>query len=115
VDGDNLLHRKDELLKRIKDGEFAHLDKANADVQLADNSAAFIEDPSNMPVICMNAYMGYRAIKRGLDEGADIVICGRSGANLDKYAGLALTNYIQGCRRFTSYWSCCVVAPVGRR
>ena len=77
VDGDNLFNRKDELLGRIKNGEFGHLDKANADVQLANNSAAFIDDPENMPVICMNAELGYRAIKRGLDEGADIVICGR--------------------------------------
>ena len=77
MDGDNLLHRKDELLSRIKAGEFSHLDKANAEVQLAENSANFIDDPENMPVICMNAYLGYRAVKRGLDEGADIIICGR--------------------------------------
>lgn len=77
VDGDNLLHRKDELLGRIKAGEFAHLDKANAEIKLAENSDAFIEDPENMPVICMNAYLGYRAVKKGLDEGADIIICGR--------------------------------------
>jgi hypothetical protein len=77
VDGDNLLHRAQELLSRIKAGEFTHLDKANAEVQLADQSTDFLDDPENMPVICMNAYLGYRAIKRGLDEGLDIVICGR--------------------------------------
>jgi hypothetical protein len=72
-----LLHRKDELLGRIKAGEFAHLDKGNAEVKLADHSGDFIDDPDNMPVICMNAYLGYRAVKKGLDEGADIIICGR--------------------------------------
>ena len=77
VDGDNLLNRKDELLGRIKAGEFSHLDKSNAEVQLHEHAEDFMQDPENMPVICMNAYLGYRAIKRGLDEGADIVICGR--------------------------------------
>ncbi|KIV99008.1 hypothetical protein, variant [Verruconis gallopava] len=77
VEGDNLLHRKDELVGRIKKGEFSHLDKANAHVNLADKSADFLDNPETMPVICVNAYLGYRAIKRGLDEGADIVICGR--------------------------------------
>jgi hypothetical protein len=72
-----LLHRKDELLGRIKAGEFAHLDKANADVQLEKESDAFLEDQETMPVVCVNAYLGYRAIKRGLDEGAEVVICGR--------------------------------------
>ena len=30
-----------------------------------------------MPIVSANAYLGYRAIKKGLDEGADIIICGR--------------------------------------
>lgn len=77
VDGDSLLHRKDEFLSRIKAGEFSHLDKANAEIKFAEHSEDFIEDRERMPVICMNAYLGYRAVKRGLDEGADIIICGR--------------------------------------
>ena len=30
-----------------------------------------------MPVVSANAYLGIRAIRKGLDEGADIIICGR--------------------------------------
>lgn len=30
-----------------------------------------------MPIVCANAYLGYRAIQKGLDEGADIILCGR--------------------------------------
>lgn len=30
-----------------------------------------------MPIVSANAYLGIRAIRRGLDEGADIIICGR--------------------------------------
>lgn len=30
-----------------------------------------------MPLVSANAYLGYRAIKQGLDDGADVIICGR--------------------------------------
>lgn len=29
-----------------------------------------------MPIITASAYLGYRAIKKRLDEGADVIICG---------------------------------------
>src|ERR1700761_7382948 len=77
VDGDDLMHKIDSLLDNIKTGTYSHLDKDNAEVQLTDDSLSFLDDPQCMPIICANAYLGYRAIKRGLDEGADIVICGR--------------------------------------
>ncbi|KAI0427181.1 DUF1446 domain-containing protein [Xylaria sp. FL1042] len=77
VDGDDLMHKVDDLLKNIKNGAYCHLDHENPEVQLAEDSTSFLDDPTGMPIICANAYLGYRAIKRGLDEGADIVICGR--------------------------------------
>ncbi|KAL3961122.1 hypothetical protein ACCO45_006239 [Purpureocillium lilacinum] len=46
-------------------------------VTLADDALAFLSDPEGMPVVAANAYLGYRAVKCALDEGADIVICGR--------------------------------------
>lgn len=67
------MYRLDELLHNIRTGTYAHLDESNAEVTLADDSLAFLDNP----VVCANAYLGYRAIKRGLDAGADIVICGR--------------------------------------
>ncbi|KAK6358325.1 hypothetical protein TWF730_007671 [Orbilia blumenaviensis] len=77
VDGDNLLPRVNSILKKIKSGEYGHLDTTNSDITLAEDSNAFIDDPEGMPIVCANAYLGYRAIKKGLDEGADIIICGR--------------------------------------
>lgn len=54
-----------------------HLDNANKGVHLDKNTLAFLDHPDEMPIVTANAYLGYRAIKRGLDEGADIIICGR--------------------------------------
>lgn len=77
VDGDNLMPKVDSLLSEIRAGTLKHLDGTNPDVKLSGDSLSFLDDPEGMPVVCANAYLGYRAIKRGLDEGADIVICGR--------------------------------------
>ncbi|KAF9892613.1 hypothetical protein FE257_001015 [Aspergillus nanangensis] len=77
VDGDNLTSRADKILRNIRSGALHHLDGANGDVHYDDQTLAFLDHPEKMPIVCANAYLGYRAIKRGLDEGADIVICGR--------------------------------------
>ncbi|KAF3111029.1 hypothetical protein TWF569_007754 [Orbilia oligospora] len=77
VDGDNLLPRVSSVLEKVKSGEYGHLDNTNSDITLAENSDTFMDDPEGMPIVCANAYLGYRAIKKGLDEGADIIICGR--------------------------------------
>lgn len=75
VEGDNLLPRVHDLL--AKDDALPHLDKANSNVQLVKDTKEFMSHPKEMPVVSANAYLGMRAIKRGLDDGADIIICGR--------------------------------------
>lgn len=77
VDGDNLMHKVHSLLPDPTAASKIHLDAANKHVQLAEDSLSFLQDPDRMPIIAANAYLGYRAIKRALDEGADIIICGR--------------------------------------
>jgi hypothetical protein len=77
VDGDNLTSRATAILSGIKTGNLSHLDNTNANVQLEKDTLTFLDHPEDMPVVTANAYLGYRAIKRGLDAGADIIICGR--------------------------------------
>ncbi|KAH4043935.1 hypothetical protein HBH98_117170 [Parastagonospora nodorum] len=76
VSGDDLMGRVDVILENLRAGKYKHLDEDNAGVHLDDIATRFLET-SSMPIVSANAYLGYRAIKRGLDEGADIVICGR--------------------------------------
>lgn len=77
VDGDNLMHKVHQILPDLSTASRVHLDGANRSVKLAENSLSFLDDPTNMPIVAANAYLGYRAIKKALDEGADIIICGR--------------------------------------
>ncbi|PPJ54771.1 hypothetical protein CBER1_04059 [Cercospora berteroae] len=78
VEGDNLLPRIGEILSKAEeDVDLPHLDKNNANVKLEGNSRVFLEHPERNPIVSANAYLGVRAIRKGLDEGADIVICGR--------------------------------------
>lgn len=71
------MHKVRSLLPDPATASKIHLDAVNKDVQLADDSLSFLQDPEHMPIVAANAYLGYRAIKRALDEGADIIICGR--------------------------------------
>ncbi|KAK4556572.1 hypothetical protein LTR86_006143 [Recurvomyces mirabilis] len=75
VYGDDCLHKVHSLL--TKDKALPHLDKENSHVQLEKATEEFLKYPDEMPILSANAYLGMRAIKRGLDEGADIIICGR--------------------------------------
>lgn len=71
------MHKVHNLLKDSPSGHLPHLDHANPQVKLEKNTLSFLQDPENMPIVSANAYLGYRAIKLGLDSGADIIICGR--------------------------------------
>lgn len=75
VEGDDLLPRVSDLLQKSQ--RLSHLDDNNPNVRLAPDSETFMHDPEGMPVVSANAYLGIRAIKRGLEHGADIIICGR--------------------------------------
>lgn len=73
--GDDFMHKVYDFL--TSDEALPHLDSANSNVQLFQNTKAFKQNPSDMPIVSANAYLGMRSIKKGLEEGADIVICGR--------------------------------------
>ena len=77
VEGDDLLSRAYDILGTASNEKLPHLDKVNANVQLAKDTKAFLDDKGTMPIVSANAYLGIRAIRRGLEEGADIIICGR--------------------------------------
>ena len=78
VQGDDVLDRAYEILgTSSQDEKLPHLDKENANIQLAKDTKAFLDDQGGMPIVSANAYLGIRAIRKGLEEGADIIICGR--------------------------------------
>lgn len=75
VEGDDLLPQVSDLLQKSQ--RLPHLDGVNPNVQLAPDADVFMQDPEGMPIVSANAYLGCRAIKLGLEQGADIIICGR--------------------------------------
>lgn len=77
VEGDDLLSKAYEILGTASDEKLPHLDKVNSNVQLAKDTKAFLDDRGGMPIVSANAYLGIRAIRKGLEDGADIIICGR--------------------------------------
>ncbi|KAI1161974.1 DUF1446-domain-containing protein [Nemania serpens] len=76
VEGDNLLPIVHNIVKPDGRGRLPHFDSPNDQVKLARNTDNFLQDP-NKKIVAANAYLGCRAIRRGLEQGADIVICGR--------------------------------------
>lgn len=75
VYGDNLL---DEVKAGLaKTGELPpHLDSENDQVSLMENATALL-DTKGKPIVSANLYLGARGIVKGLELGADIIICGR--------------------------------------
>ncbi|ETS76193.1 hypothetical protein PFICI_11580 [Pestalotiopsis fici W106-1] len=76
VEGDDLTFKVHDILKRDANGKLPHFDAKNEEVQLAKDTENFLNDPKKK-IVAANAYLGCRAIRKGLDEGADIIICGR--------------------------------------
>ncbi|KAK3074325.1 hypothetical protein LTR53_003315 [Teratosphaeriaceae sp. CCFEE 6253] len=77
VHGDDCMTKVHDLLSKDEAGQLPHLDLSNTNVKLEKDTDVFLDHPDSMPIVSANAYLGMRAIKRGLDEGADIIICGR--------------------------------------
>lgn len=75
VYGDNLI---DEVKADLeKTGTLPkHLDSENDKVSLAQNATSLL-DTEGKPIVSANAYLGARAIVKGLELGADIIVCGR--------------------------------------
>jgi hypothetical protein len=110
------MHKVHTLLEK---GKSTHLDHDNANIKLADDALDFLDHPEAMPIVSANAYLGYRAIKKGLDEGADIIICGRvsdaspviaaaawwhgwSEADYDRLAGALIGGHLIECSTYVT-------------
>ncbi|KAK6834998.1 hypothetical protein PG987_009692 [Apiospora arundinis] len=76
VEGDDLLPDVRDILRPDEQGRLPHLDGENSEVKLSGDTASFLDDPRKK-IVAANAYLGCRAIRAGLDAGADIIICGR--------------------------------------
>lgn len=59
-----------------KSGLPPHLDSVNSEVHFPKDTMNLLEDETR-PVVSANAYLGAREIVKGLELGADIIICGR--------------------------------------
>jgi hypothetical protein len=74
VFGDNILP---QIKESLAGGTLpAHLDSVNEKISLAHNVTA-LTDFTKKYAVSANAYLGARAIVKGLEAGADIIICGR--------------------------------------
>lgn len=73
----------DDLYERVKADIDAngllpdHLDIENPNVSLNHVVKNFARNPSASSIVSANAYLGARAIVKGLENGADVIICGR--------------------------------------
>ncbi|PFH62931.1 hypothetical protein XA68_10984 [Ophiocordyceps unilateralis] len=121
VDGDDLMPKLHTFISGTSSSArpLPHLDGENRNVHLAANTSSFLDDPETMPVLAANAYLGYRAIKRGLDQGADIIICGRvadaspviaaaawwygwTETDFDKLAGALIAGHLIECSTYVT-------------
>ena len=78
VSGDDLRSQVGPTMPTSKEQAIPHLDSQNVNVQQTSETYLFTRNPSvPAKVVSANAYLGARSITRALEEGADIVICGR--------------------------------------
>lgn len=114
----------DDLLKEVKT-ELAetgklplHLDSENDKVSLAENATALL-DTKGKPLVSANAYLGARGIVKGLELGADVIICGRvadaspvigaawywhqwSDTDFDRLAGTLVAGHLIECSAYAT-------------
>lgn len=117
VYGDDLLHEvKGELEETGKLP--LHLDSENNKISLAENATALL-DTKGKPPVSANAYLGARAIVKGLELGADVIICGRvadaspvigaawywhqwSDMDFDRLAGTLVAGHLIECSAYAT-------------
>ncbi|KAK5055116.1 hypothetical protein LTR84_012864 [Exophiala bonariae] len=117
VFGDDLLQEvKTELAETGKLP--SHLDSENDKVSLAENATALL-DTKGKPLVSANAYLGARAIVKGLELGADVIICGRvadaspvigaawywhqwSDTDFDRLAGTLVAGHLIECSAYAT-------------
>jgi hypothetical protein len=73
ISGDDIFGNFGELVRV----GLQHLDGCDTEVKLAKETTAYLADPTQFDTVSAHAYLGARAIKRGLDLGCDIIICER--------------------------------------
>jgi len=114
----------DDLLQEVKTelqetGKLPlHLDGENDKISLAENATALL-DTKGKPIVSANAYLGARGIVKGLELGADVVICGRvadaspvigaawywhkwSDTNYDRLAGALVAGHLIECSAYAT-------------
>ncbi|KAJ9602061.1 hypothetical protein H2200_013421 [Cladophialophora chaetospira] len=117
VYGDDLLEEVKSNLE--KTGKLPqHLDAENDKVSLAQNATDLL-DTKGKPVVSANAYLGARAIVKGLELGADVIICGRvadaspvigaawywhkwSDTDYDRLAGALIAGHLIECSAYVT-------------
>ena len=83
VSGDDVFSTCEKYLS----SDMRHLDAGKGHIKIDQGTNEFLRDPKR-DLISANAYLGGRAIVKGLQEGADIIICGRV-ADASPVIGLA--------------------------
>ncbi|KAF2808386.1 DUF1446-domain-containing protein [Mytilinidion resinicola] len=115
VEDDNFL----SVMKDIrKNGLPPHLDSVNSEINFPRDTLNLLEDESR-PVVSANAYLGAREIVKGLELGADIIICGRvadaspvigaawywyswSETDYDRLAGALIAGHLIECSAYVT-------------
>lgn len=105
--------------KQIIDLELFHLDSSNKAVAHDPIVTQFLQSKDKVQVVSLNAYLGTRAIIKGLEQGADIIICGRvadaspviglaswwhgwSSTDYDQLAGSLVAGHLTECSGYTT-------------
>lgn len=116
VSGDNLLP---EVTSQLATGTLPkHLDAENEHVTFQPHATDLL-DTHGKPLVSANAYLGARAILKGLQLGADIIICGRvadaspvigaawywhswSDTSYDELAGALIAGHLIECSSYVT-------------
>lgn len=120
VDGDNVLPRLGQTMPQNRESALPHLDSDNQNVVLGHESFLFAKNQDEpREIVAANAYLGAHSIYEALDNGADIVICGRVSdaspviacawywwswniTNYDELAGALIAGHLIECSAYVT-------------